>query len=124
MNKKRKRPNHLIIKDMIESGHSFVFCLKNFKRSPKVPPDSIRLYIDDFDIIYDVDIGYGDYTIYGHCDEYDSFATNKTTLTPFDLETGRIIVGFDKETGRILLEGNIDKPTVRMATLSIPHDNC
>lgn len=110
---KRKRPNHLIIKDMIESGHTFVFCLKFFKQNTKVPPNSIHLYIGDFDIIYDVDIAYGDYTIYGHYDNYDSFATNKTTLTPFDLETGRIIVGFDKETGRVLLDGGMSKSSFK-----------
>lgn len=108
MNKKRKRPNHLIIKDMIESGHSFVFCLKDFKRNPNTPLDRIlNEHTNEFDVIYDVDIGYGHYTMYGEYDEYDSFGSNKTTMTPFDLETGRIIVGFDKETGAILLDGGM-----------------
>lgn len=98
---------------MIESGHSFVFCLKNFKQNTKIPPDLICQNIDDFDIIYDVDIEYGNYTIYGHYDNYDSFATNKTTLTPFDLETGRIIVGFDKETGRVFLDGGMSKSSFK-----------
>lgn len=110
---KRKRPNHLIIKDMIEGGHYFVFCLKNFKRNPKVAPSLIHHYVDDFEIVYDFIMEHGEYTIYGKCNTYNSFDKNRVTLTPFDLETGRIIVGFDKETGAILLDGGMSKSSFK-----------
>ena len=110
MKKPRKRPNHLIIKDMIEGGHRFVFCLKNFKKRPDHLSELMSHDItDEFDIVSDVSMGYGEYTVHGIHDEYDSFDKDKPTLTPFDLETGRIIVGFDKETDTILLDGDVSR---------------